>query len=114
MKLVYLTWINLWCGTFKYQDEIEWEFRRNQLIQVLKKLKSPISQNGVNRSHHKLLDDLLIQIITTTTKYSKSEHSMIIRQKFKDFFNLNDNPRVDQMIYDQKEAEREKDGLKVG
>ena len=33
---------------------------------------------------------------------------MIIRQKFKDFFNLNDNPRVDQMIYDQKEAEREK------
>jgi hypothetical protein len=28
-KVIYQTWIYLWCGTFKYQDVIEWEFRRN-------------------------------------------------------------------------------------
>lgn len=39
MKLIYMTWIILWCATFSYQDQIEQQFRVNQLLQVMIKLK---------------------------------------------------------------------------
>lgn len=42
MKLIYQTWINLWCASFDYQEEVERKFRIKQLLQVLKKMRQAI------------------------------------------------------------------------
>lgn len=66
MKFIFMTWINLWCGTFKYQDPVEQQFRVNQLIQVLKKFK-----NGQLFPNKQDINNLLNHVITTTTNYSR-------------------------------------------
>jgi len=61
----------MWCGTFEYQDDREQQFRINQMIQVLIKMKEQLKTMEPKHKYIKVLSGLLFQIIKTTYTYSK-------------------------------------------
>ena len=98
LQIVYITWIYMWCATFKDQDDREQQFRINQMIQVLIKMKDPILTMN-SHQQAKLLDDLLNQIIKTTFNYSKQKLSEMIYKKFlKIFQDIITNDSVDERV----------------
>jgi hypothetical protein len=100
LVLVYETWINLWCGAFQYLDEGEKTFRVNQLIQVLQKMREPIS-NG----HPISLTDIRYLVLSTTTEHGHYRDSIKLYDQFKDIYNIRLDPRVELMIKNQEKRE---------
>lgn len=101
MQLIFISWINLWCGSFKYQHDIEQKFRLNQLIQVLQKMKEPIS-NGQPIN----LAEIQFFLITTLTSYSNYSQAFFVHDSFTKIFSFTKiDHRVNQMLAAQKNAE---------
>ena len=100
MVLVYETWINLWCGSFQHLEEGEKTFRVNQLIQVLQKMREPIS-NG----HPISLTDVRHLVLSTTTEHGHYRDSVRLHEQFKDIYNVRLDPRVELMIEQQRKRE---------
>jgi hypothetical protein len=104
MKLIYMTWIILWCATFSYQDQIEQQFRVNQLLQVMIKLK------GLLQSY-KEKEELLMNLVLTTVKFARYKQSKQIYDKHRQLFEPTQiDFRIAEMIDTQKRQDIEFEG----